>query len=74
MAREKDDVKLMRIVREYSKARPIFTSEMVFNYLFNRKIKFLKEMNKTRIGMIISRSNEFDVVRKRNVNYFVVID
>lgn len=74
MARKKDDEKLLEIVNRYAKTHPIFTADMVFDYIFHKKIKFRKAMSKRRVGFFLSKSKQFKKTEKSGKIIYEVME
>ena len=63
--------KLMNVAEDYSDKHELFTSEMLYDYLLNTKIKFKKNMNTRRISRLLLSSKNYEkAYHKNNRNYY----
>lgn len=67
-----DEQKLYNIIKEVSNKNEVFTSEMVYDYIFNRSIKFRKNMSTKKIGYYISTSGKFDKFKTKNRTHYTL--
>ena len=70
--RKSDNEKLDDILKEMVDNRGEFSSEMVYDYILNRDIKFKKDISTKKIGYYISTSGKFEKFRNKNKNYYKV--
>lgn len=68
-----DNDKFIRVALEFASKRGVFTSEMLYDYILNRDIKFHKSMTKRRIGFKLSTCDLFEkLYKKKNTNYYMI--
>ena len=68
-----DNDKFIRVALEYGERKGIFTTEMLYDYILHKKIKFKKTMTKRRIGFTLSNCGFFEKLgKKNNMNYYKV--
>lgn len=70
--RKSDNEKLDDILKEMVDNCGEFSSEMVYDYILNRDIKFKKDISTKKIGYYISTSGKFEKFRNKNKNYYKV--
>ena len=73
MNRIPDEEKITNALVEYTKTHDVFTTEMLYDYILNRKIKFKKMLIVKRLGRNIARHPLLEkAYKKNNINYYKV--
>lgn len=70
----KSDIdKLLELAVEFGNMKDVFTSDMLYDYIISKNVKFHKDMNRKRIGNNLVKDKRFSVVKKTFINYYSLL-